>query len=201
MDIQEVEAFRAHTLNKTTQWKREFPAPWLNSLAAALAPFVPQAASQQEIAAKQGVLARLTQCLESAITNPPVLRQRPVALQMLTSWQLCDFGSTAMGVSLAGGDLDISLEGEMVVRSKKGNPKPVSKKDKMDLLRDVHRVFMASGMLRAGELVTRARVPVSKFVDRGSCVHCDLSIRNTTGVLKSHLMYMVRYRMAPALQG
>lgn len=202
MDNQEVEAFRTQTFNKTNQWKHAFPPACLNTLASTFLPFLPQTASQQEIQAKQEVLPRLTQCLLDAQANTSNQRKGyrgSGALSKLKNWQLCDFGSTEMGVSLPGGDLDISLEGELLKKTKKGEIKAGSKKDRKDLLGDVHRTLRANGMLKTGELVLGARVPVSKFVEKCSGIHCDLTIGNTAAVLKCRLMYMVRQGLCYAM--
>lgn len=94
------------------------------------------------------------------------------------------FGSTEMIVSMTNGDLDMSIEGVL----------PAQSEARKALLRDIHGAIQRDNAFTACQLVIGARVPVSKFVHRASQTQCDLSIGNSTAVLKSKLLGQVGYK-------
>ena len=153
---------------------------------------------------------RLEELLDLAENHQ--LRQRTKLLNRLEKWileaQACAmgnclnavsdlslqaFGSSVMGISSRGGDLDISLEGG--VRdpriSRSGHLTDADRRFRGDLLSEVHVTLQRGGHFRAGkstQLVRTAKVPVSKFVEMETGIHCDLSIGNSIGVFKSQIL-------------
>lgn len=118
-------------------------------------------------------------------------RRSPLA--GVTGLSLHAFGSSVMGISSRGGDLDISLEGEVADEgvSASGFLADANRVFKGDLLGEVHGVLRQGNRFRSSkhtQLIRQAKVPVSKFVEMNTGIHCDLSIGNSTGVFKSQLL-------------
>ena len=147
-------------------------------------------AGERDLAERGELLERLKSGLLDALENGG--RDTP-SLAEVEDLSLHAFGSSVMGISRPGGDLDISLEGVVVVGSGKSVRLSDAAKDfKIRLLREVHGVLRSQAHFRRGrgmsELVTGARWPISKFVEAVTGINCDLSIGNTTGVFKSAVL-------------
>ncbi|GMH36229.1 hypothetical protein BSKO_04097 [Bryopsis sp. KO-2023] len=113
----------------------------------------------------------------------------PTALQRVQFLSLKAFGSSEMGLSFKGGDLDISLEGS-VGSERLGHWRMCGRqgsKFEKDLLREVHRVLRKKHFGKS-ELVLGTRIPVSKFTEKHTGIECDLSVGNSLGVFKSRLL-------------
>ncbi|GMH35557.1 hypothetical protein BSKO_03425 [Bryopsis sp. KO-2023] len=118
---------------------------------------------------------------------------RPSPLQLVRNVTLQAFGSSVMGISGRGGDLDISLEGEVLdeALSPSSHLADASRLFKGDLLGEVHACLRHGNHFRSSKhthLIRQAKVPVSKFVEMSTGIHCDLSIGNSSGVFKSQLL-------------
>eukprot|EP00803_Ostreobium_quekettii_P000526 evm.model.scf_4470.1 EVM.evm.TU.scf_4470.1 scf_4470:4717-6297(+) len=114
----------------------------------------------------------------------------PRWLSVLSRISLRAFGSSVMGISGPQGDLDVSLEGE-VGEQGPGSLWTAERIFKVNLLREVHLLLGEGGNFAEGEerqLVTKARYPISRFVEAQTRLQCDLSIGNTVGVFKSELL-------------
>lgn len=125
-------------------------------------------------------------------------------LKHVTNVKLLAFGSSVMGISHRDGDLDISLEGSIEDRSitLTGRLSDATRSFKADLLTEVHEILRRGQHFRQSkhtQLIRHAKVPVSKFVEPQTGIHCDLSIGNTTGVFKSVLLAEV-LAMEPRLR-
>eukprot|EP00210_Caulerpa_lentillifera_P003397 g3241.t1 len=114
-------------------------------------------------------------------------------LRYVKDVKLRPFGSSVMGISNRDGDLDISLEGCLTDKSisPTGRLSDALRGFKGDLLAEVHEILKKGQHFRYSkhpQLIRHAKVPVSKFVEPHTGIHCDLSIGNTTGVFKSNLL-------------
>eukprot|EP00803_Ostreobium_quekettii_P006500 evm.model.scf_2042.1 EVM.evm.TU.scf_2042.1 scf_2042:14397-18281(-) len=154
--------------------------------------------------------ASLEELLELAEDHQ--LRQRTRLLNRLEKWildaqaaghgrclcgvrglSLQAFGSSVMGISSRGGDLDISVEGSLQDArvSRSGHLTDADRRFRGDLLGEVHQTLQAGRHFRPGkstQLIRTAKVPVSKFVEAETGIHCDLSIGNSIGVFKSLIL-------------
>lgn len=150
------------------------------------------------------------------LAGRPQLRERDALLEKLQAWvleargggaeasrtsplgvvsglSLHAFGSSVMGISSRGGDLDISLEGCVTDESvsPSGFLADANRVFKGEVLGEVHGVLRQGNRFRSSkhtQLIRQAKVPVSKFVEMNTGIHCDLSIGNSTGVFKSQLL-------------
>lgn len=141
-------------------------------------------AGRHELDTREDLLARLERELQRA-------RARCPYLGYVSRLVLRAFGSLAMGVSDPAGDLDISLEGRVNRNlSPSGHLTDADKSFRCRLLKEVHGVLADAGHFGGGEieLVTKAKVPISRFVESRTAIQCDLSIGNGAGVFKSNVL-------------
>ncbi|GBG70562.1 hypothetical protein CBR_g6688 [Chara braunii] len=113
------------------------------------------------------------------------------------------FGSYRMDMYSWDGDLDLSLDvpssylrqGLQVIANDPSYGLEISREDKLTVLRKLARYLRnyesSSKSVRAVNLVSRAVIPVLKFVDSKSGVECDISVGNRDGVFKSALIGMI----------
>ena len=147
-------------------------------------------AEEHQLRERSTLVARLQSWITEAQTGKsPGTR----FLKRVKDVKLLPFGSSVMGISNRDGDLDISLEGAIRDRtiSPTGKLSDAARGFKADLLGEIHEVLRRGQHFRHSkhtQLIRHAKVPVSKFVEPHTGIHCDLSIGNTTGVFKSMLL-------------
>jgi non-canonical poly(A) RNA polymerase PAPD5/7 len=91
--------------------------------------------------------------------------------------RLCCFGSFASGLYLPTADMDLVLLADTFERTK---IKALNNRALLKAARALERAGLCSGRVIT---ITRARVPIIKFVDRLTNIHVDISFDNLTGVV------------------
>ncbi|KAL6616367.1 hypothetical protein ACP70R_038637 [Stipagrostis hirtigluma subsp. patula] len=95
------------------------------------------------------------------------------------------FGSFVSDLYSNSGDLDLS------VQLWNGSNLPINKKKKQNVLRDVRRALLTTGVAGYMQFIPHARVPVLQYMSNRFGISCDISIDNYAGRIKSKIFYWV----------